>query len=76
MTERLHLLVRDDGVGFDVDVACAGVADGTSSGLLGMRERVQLVGGHVLGNLGGWQWYRSACGVSGCARRCAGGRKN
>ena len=43
----LHVLVRDDGLGFNVKVAYAGVANGTSSGLLGMQERAQLVGGHV-----------------------------
>jgi signal transduction histidine kinase len=42
---RLHLSVRDDGIGFDV----AGIRDQTvedaGSGLLGMQERATLVGG-------------------------------
>lgn len=43
---ELHLLVRDDGVGFDVGaVRQSGVRD--SLGLLGMEERVSLVGGRV-----------------------------
>ena len=44
---RLQLLVQDDGVGFDVEAASAQTAHGISSGLLGMRERAQLVGGQV-----------------------------
>ena len=39
----LHLVVRDDGIGFDVATAQQGV----SSGLLGMRERVGLLGGEL-----------------------------
>jgi PAS domain S-box-containing protein len=44
---NVQLLVRDDGVGFDVEAVCAETAYGKSSGLLGMRERAQLIGGHV-----------------------------
>jgi PAS domain S-box-containing protein len=43
-----HLLVRDDGVGFD---AAAGPADGPADrhlGLLSMRERVALAGGEIV----------------------------
>jgi signal transduction histidine kinase len=43
---RLQLRIRDDGVGFDSQTAQARAAQGTSFGLLGMRERVELVGGH------------------------------
>jgi signal transduction histidine kinase len=39
--ETLHLVVRDDGIGFDVATA----QQGASLGLLGMRERVTLLGG-------------------------------
>jgi signal transduction histidine kinase len=39
----LHLVVRDDGIGFDVMTA----EQGASLGLLGMRERVALVGGEL-----------------------------
>jgi signal transduction histidine kinase len=41
--EVLHLVVRDDGIGFDVATA----QQGASLGLLGMRERVALVGGEL-----------------------------
>ena len=52
--DALHVLVQDDGVGFDVEAAYADIANGTSIGLLGMRERAQLVGGHVrVTSLGG-----------------------
>ncbi len=39
---QLELLITDNGVGFDV-----GAAHGASTGLLGMRERVALVGGQL-----------------------------
>jgi PAS domain S-box-containing protein len=41
--EVLHLVVRDDGIGFNVATA----QQGASLGLLGMRERVALVGGEL-----------------------------
>jgi signal transduction histidine kinase len=41
----LLLSVRDDGRGFDVAVARARAATGSSQGLLSMQERVALVGG-------------------------------
>jgi PAS domain S-box-containing protein len=41
--EALHLVVRDDGIGFDVVRA----QQSASLGLLGMRERVALVGGEL-----------------------------
>jgi two-component system, NarL family, sensor kinase len=41
--EALHLVVRDEGIGFDVATA----QQGASLGLLGMRERVALVGGEL-----------------------------
>ncbi|MBI4420915.1 MAG: PAS domain S-box protein [Gemmatimonadetes bacterium] len=43
----LDLLVRDDGVGFDVAAARQRAAAGDSLGLLGMEERVALVGGRL-----------------------------
>jgi PAS domain S-box-containing protein len=43
--EELCVSVRDDGVGFDVAAARARAAQGASLGLLGMQERVQLLGG-------------------------------
>ena len=43
----LELVVRDDGVGFDVASAQAQALRGHSLGLLGMRERALLVGGEV-----------------------------
>jgi signal transduction histidine kinase len=39
----LELAVRDDGVGFDVDLE----STRSTLGLVGMRERVHLVGGHI-----------------------------
>jgi PAS domain S-box-containing protein len=44
-TETLHLVVRDDGIGFDVATAQQRCRQGASLGLLGMLERVALVGG-------------------------------
>jgi PAS domain S-box-containing protein len=41
--EVLHLVVRDDGIGFDV----ATTQQGASLGVLGMRERVTLLGGEL-----------------------------
>jgi signal transduction histidine kinase len=43
----LELVVRDDGVGFDVPAAQAAAVRGDSLGLLGMQERVALVGGDI-----------------------------
>jgi signal transduction histidine kinase len=44
---ELHLLLRDNGVGFDVAAARARATRGASLGLLGMHERVTLLGGHL-----------------------------
>ncbi|HEU5097577.1 MAG TPA: GAF domain-containing protein [Roseiflexaceae bacterium] len=44
---ELWLSVRDDGVGFDVAAERERAARGQSSGLLGMQERVDLLGGHM-----------------------------
>ncbi len=44
---ELHLLVRDDGMGFDVDAAFERSIHGGSLGLIGMRERVTLVKGAI-----------------------------
>jgi PAS domain S-box-containing protein len=43
----LRLQVRDDGSGFDLATARANAVRGTSLGLVGMRERVALVGGRL-----------------------------
>lgn len=43
--DYLQLIVRDDGVGFDVEEALARATGGGSLGLIGMQERVQLSGG-------------------------------
>jgi len=43
--EGLELKVRDDGIGFDAGAARERASAGTSMGLLGMQERVSLVGG-------------------------------
>ena len=42
---KLELDIRDDGAGFDVERARRRAADGGSTGLLGMQERVELLGG-------------------------------
>ncbi len=44
---KLHLVVSDDGIGFDPTAAYEGARRGQSFGLLGMRERVALVGGQL-----------------------------
>ena len=44
---ELHLLIRDDGKGFDVRAVQERAAQGASAGLLGMQERVWLVGGQI-----------------------------
>jgi signal transduction histidine kinase len=46
--DQLHLSVRDDGAGFDVAAARERAARGQSMGLLGMQERVGLLGGQML----------------------------
>jgi signal transduction histidine kinase len=43
--DGVRLLVRDDGVGFDPAEATR-LPDGEHFGLAGMRERVELIGGH------------------------------
>jgi signal transduction histidine kinase len=45
-TEALDLRVRDDGIGFDANLARERAIRGASMGLLGMQERVSLAGGH------------------------------
>ncbi len=45
---ELELVVTDDGVGFDVPAARDRAASGASIGLLGMEERVLLVGGQLV----------------------------
>lgn len=44
---ELQLSVRDDGVGFDESAVPMQATQGAGSGLLGMRERAQLVKGNV-----------------------------
>lgn len=44
---NIHLTVHDNGQGFDVQKALSGAAQGRSLGLLGMKERVGLVGGEL-----------------------------
>lgn len=45
--DELCLTIRDNGIGFNVAAAQARAAHGGSFGLLGMRERVGLVGGRL-----------------------------
>lgn len=42
---ELHLSIKDDGTGFDVQTGKQSGREGESIGLLGMRERSELVGG-------------------------------
>lgn len=44
---ELELIIRDDGVGFDVNSAMQRAAGDLSLGLLGMHERAELIGGWV-----------------------------
>ena len=44
---ELCLLIRDDGVGFDVGAARTRAGRGASLGLLGMQERALLIGGQI-----------------------------
>ena len=44
---QLHLIIRDDGIGFDVYAAREKATKGVSLGLLGMEERVLLIGGQI-----------------------------
>jgi PAS domain S-box-containing protein len=46
-TQILELSVRDNGIGFDVSAALEHARQGESLGLLGMQERVQLIGGQL-----------------------------
>ena len=43
----LRVSIRDDGVGFHVDAARSRAAQGESLGVLGMEERLMLVGGQL-----------------------------
>ena len=43
--DELHLFVRDDGLGFDVEAARAQAVQGASLGVLSMEERAALSGG-------------------------------
>ncbi len=45
--KELELLIHDDGVGFDVERAVKHATAGASLGLVGMYERVVLIGGRV-----------------------------
>ena len=45
--DHLEIVVRDDGTGFDVDVERQRALRGGSLGLLGMQERVALLGGWI-----------------------------
>jgi PAS domain S-box-containing protein len=53
-TNRIDFSVRDDGIGYDVAAAKARAIGGASLGLLGMQERVTLMGGEfqVISTLG------------------------
>jgi signal transduction histidine kinase len=44
----VHMLIRDDGIGFDVLGAEERAMDGGSIGLLGMEDRVMLAGGQLV----------------------------
>jgi PAS domain S-box-containing protein len=44
---NLSLVIRDDGVGFDVSRTLERAAAGANLGLVGMRERVEILGGNL-----------------------------
>ena len=46
-SESIRLLIQDDGLGFDHEAAMVRASLGASLGLLGMQERVQLIGGEL-----------------------------
>jgi signal transduction histidine kinase len=43
----LRLLIRDDGIGFDVEETLRRAASGSHLGLLGMKERADILGGRL-----------------------------
>ena len=45
--EDVQLVIRDDGVGFNLEAVQRGAARGASFGVLGMKERVDLLGGQI-----------------------------
>jgi signal transduction histidine kinase len=45
--KEMQLTIEDDGIGFDVSKALKHSTSGSSMGLLGMYERVELVGGRI-----------------------------
>jgi len=44
---QLHLIIEDDGVGFNVNDRCRQSVEGESLGLISMQERAGLAGGHI-----------------------------
>ena len=53
----IEVEVEDDGAGFDVAAARKRASEGTSSGLTGMRERAELLGGSC------WVYARPGSGT-------------
>jgi signal transduction histidine kinase len=45
--DEVRLVIRDDGVGFDLVAARQRAAQGECFGLLGMQERVEMLGGRI-----------------------------
>ncbi len=45
--DEVELVVRDDGIGFDPEKSRRPASRGTGLGLLGMQERVRLLGGRI-----------------------------
>jgi len=46
--DELRIEVKDDGVGFDANEAAVRGRTGEAAGLLGMRERAELLGGRLV----------------------------
>lgn len=46
--EMLHLIVEDDGAGFEPTGEAVMAEDGRGMGLLGMKERAELLGGSAV----------------------------
>ncbi|MGH7439068.1 MAG: ATP-binding protein [Polyangiaceae bacterium] len=67
---HLEVMIEDDGAGFDVAAARRESARGRSQGLLGMQERVELVGGQLdIESRGGGTTIRVQLPLSSGSRR-------
>ena len=56
----VDLLIKDDGMGFDVRAARERASSGESMGLLGMQERAELAGGQLSIEFYPGEWYHGS----------------